>query len=81
MSSGQTAACPGRNFDETHPHKNSLAHRVLLLIWGQQPGELVVKKLAMFGCAALVYAHAMKNKIQPNSYAGECHISRCVGLF
>lgn len=47
------------------------ARRILLLIWGQKPNELVVKKLAMFGCAALVYAHAVKNKIPANSYAGE----------
>ncbi len=44
--------------------------RVLFLVWGQQPNELAVKKLAMFGCAALVYAHAVKHRIAANTYAG-----------
>jgi hypothetical protein len=50
----------------------SLRHcRLFFLLYGQQPNELAVKKLAMFGCAALVFAHAAKNKIPANSYAGD----------
>lgn len=48
-----------------------LACRLFFLLYGQQPNELALKKLAMFGCAALVFAHAVKNRIPANSYAGE----------
>lgn len=47
-----------------------LLRRLFFLLYGQQPNELALKKLAMFGCAALVFAHAVKTGIPANSYAG-----------
>ncbi|KAL4444581.1 hypothetical protein ABPG77_002398 [Micractinium sp. CCAP 211/92] len=44
---------------------------LMLLSHGIQPNELVVKRLAMMGCTALVLAHSMKEqRLQISSYAG-----------
>mmetsp|Transcript_14227 Transcript_14227/g.42975 ORF Transcript_14227/g.42975 Transcript_14227/m.42975 type:complete len:384 (-) Transcript_14227:2002-3153(-) len=43
---------------------------LLFLFWGQTLNELAVKKLAMLGCALLVLAHSVKDRIAANSYAG-----------
>ena len=41
--------------------KRSCLCRLLLVRQGQRPNELVVKKLSMLGCVALVLAHSVKD--------------------
>lgn len=50
-----------------------LARRVLLVQYGHRPNELVVKKLAMLGCVAMVLAHSVRERpeqLRINAYAG-----------
>ena len=52
-----------------------LARRVLLVQSGHRPNELVVKKLAMLGCVAMVLAHSVRERpeqLRINAYAGGC---------
>ncbi|EFN56472.1 hypothetical protein CHLNCDRAFT_145146 [Chlorella variabilis] len=50
---------------------DSLNLLMMLLFSGVKPNELVVKRLAMMGCTALVLAHSMKEqRVQISSYAG-----------
>lgn len=47
-----------------------LTHILEWIIFGQSLNELAVKKLAMLGCALLMLAHSVRDKISANSYAG-----------
>ena len=40
--------------------------------YGYKPNELVVKRLAVMGCTALVLANSIKESKLKSSYAGEC---------
>ena len=45
--------------------------RMMLVMYSQRPNELMVKRVAMLGCSALVLAHAVKQDRQlGNTYAG-----------
>ena len=45
--------------------------RMVLVMYSQRPNELMVKRVAMLGCSALVLAHAVKQDRQlGNTYAG-----------
>ena len=45
--------------------------RRMLVMYSQRPNELMVKRVAMLGCSALVLAHAVKQDRQlGNTYAG-----------
>ncbi len=43
----------------------------MLLLYGYKPNELVVKRLAIMGCASLVLANSIKESKVINSYAGK----------
>lgn len=43
----------------------------MLILYGQRPNELMVKRVAMVGCSALVLAHSVKDNKKLSSYAGE----------
>ncbi|CAD7703390.1 unnamed protein product [Ostreobium quekettii] len=42
----------------------------MLFLFGRRPNELMVKRLAMVGCSALVLANSVKNHKKLTSYAG-----------
>lgn len=42
----------------------------MLIYYGQRPNELMVKRVAMLGCSALVLAHSVKDNKKLVSYAG-----------
>eukprot|EP00192_Tetraselmis_astigmatica_P010490 CAMPEP_0117668568 /NCGR_PEP_ID=MMETSP0804-20121206/11624_1 /TAXON_ID=1074897 /ORGANISM="Tetraselmis astigmatica, Strain CCMP880" /LENGTH=377 /DNA_ID=CAMNT_0005476479 /DNA_START=169 /DNA_END=1302 /DNA_ORIENTATION=+ len=42
----------------------------MLIYYGQRPNELMVKRVAMLGCSALVLAHSVKDSKKLSSYAG-----------
>mmetsp|Transcript_14171 Transcript_14171/g.36369 ORF Transcript_14171/g.36369 Transcript_14171/m.36369 type:complete len:391 (+) Transcript_14171:154-1326(+) len=42
----------------------------MLILYGQRPNELMVKRVAMVGCSALVLAHSVKDNKKLSSYAG-----------
>lgn len=44
--------------------------RWMLILYGQRPNELMVKRVAMVGCSALVLAHSVKDSKKLSSYAG-----------
>lgn len=50
-----------------------MGRRVLLVQFGHRPNELMVKKLAMLGCVAMVLAHSIRERpeqLRINAYAG-----------
>lgn len=53
-------------------HVVQSASRYMLFRHGQQPNELMVKRLGMFGCTFLVLVHSVKDRLPANSYAGAC---------
>lgn len=42
----------------------------MLIYYGQKPNELMVKRVAMIGCSALVLVHSLKENKKLRSYAG-----------
>eukprot|EP00191_Tetraselmis_sp_GSL018_P004552 CAMPEP_0177596572 /NCGR_PEP_ID=MMETSP0419_2-20121207/11176_1 /TAXON_ID=582737 /ORGANISM="Tetraselmis sp., Strain GSL018" /LENGTH=304 /DNA_ID=CAMNT_0019088537 /DNA_START=1064 /DNA_END=1976 /DNA_ORIENTATION=- len=42
----------------------------MLIYYGQRPNELMVKRVAMLGCSALVLVHSVKENKRLSSYAG-----------
>lgn len=41
------------------------------MIYGRRPNELMVKRLGMMGCSALVLVNSIKDNKKLSSYAGE----------
>jgi alanyl-tRNA synthetase len=42
----------------------------MLIYYGQRPNELMVKRVAMLGCSALVLVHSLKESKRLSRYAG-----------
>lgn len=45
------------------------------MVYGRRPNELMVKRLGMVGCSALVLVHSIKDNKKLSSYAGELHFA------
>ena len=54
-------------WDSAHQIWTQLA---MLLLYGQQPNELALKRLAIMGCATLVLANSVRESKAASSYAG-----------
>lgn len=42
-------------------------------MYGRRPNELVVKKLGMVGCTAMILVHSIKDNKKLSSYAGKVY--------
>ena len=61
LASRQSFCCHWRQTSVVKHRDAVCLSRLLLVRHGQRPNELVVKKLSMLGCVALVLAHSVKD--------------------